>query len=816
MIKRGRYCVTALLVVTAGSACEQPGPADTDDAPPVAVSSACGADRTSAALAPPPGTQPGQPYRWLSRSWRSPLGLTIRTYGLAVDGISVHGRHQVEIHDQRDRLIYRTGTAGAVLAELHTRGRSAPAASSHPLDFLARSGGGVRAHPLAHSKQRAVWHYAHGDLVPAVLTERLDLLGERPRGEITLRHAVTGAELARRRTVFEIRETEYLVYAGDDGRPLTSPLGNTLPHPTGVPDGKVPLPSTQQRRRQSGAVAARSDRWLPPYGRETRGNNVVAFFDSLLDRSGTLVDIWDEENNSTPEYGPEPDLAGGDFFATATANRFEFRYDPTRTVNEYFQDGAPGTSAPPPDPNDVAINAKIVQAFYATNWLHDFFYGAGFDEVAGNAQRSNRGRGGVDCDPLIVHAGFSDTFTFPGTDGQSPVLDLGLNRRSASRRDSSMDFTVLGHEWGHYMIGRLAGGTGDGDALANLQGLALHEGIADFVGVLVNVSRVDARGAFAVGSYDNLDYIERRPTIPATEARADAMYYGIRRYPYSLDLGKNPLTFRHLAEPPPGAIPYFSWKNRGPLLSEPHTAGEIFAAALFQCFGNIVAAHPGTDLEGLRARMAKYLVAGLIAFPDHPSLLQARNAFLDVVRLASPADDYPACRAGFAARGMGADTVGPDRNFGDPDPHLFPPYDPRDVKESFLDRDRALRLISSGLTPAATGGAGSGAFRVDLRNTGLVELPTTSVEITPEVPAAVTFPDGPRLDLGPTVPEETASISVAAVLNACLLPAHPSQAGFRALDYTVTATAPGAEGVRHQVTYHLAVPSPPTPCTILR
>lgn len=58
-----------------------------------------------------------------------------------------------------------------------------------------------------------------------------------------------------------------------------------------------------------------------------------------------------------------------------------------------------------------AIAAKIVQAFYTTNWLHDFFYTAGFDELAGNAQQDNSGRGGLACDPLIVHSAFFTTFT---------------------------------------------------------------------------------------------------------------------------------------------------------------------------------------------------------------------------------------------------------------------------------------------------------------------------------------------------------------------------------------------------------------------
>jgi hypothetical protein len=244
-----------------------------------------------------------------------------------------------------------------------------------------------------------------------------------------------------------------------------------------------------------------------------------------------------------------------------------------------------------------------------------------------------------------------------------------------------MDFGILAHEWGHYMIARLAG-----DALQfTLQGGTLHEAIADVIGVLVNLDGDDdLNGAFPIGAYFNLDYEERRAELPPEEAPADALYYGIRRYPYSLDLARNPLTFRHLAEPPPTDLPYYNWKGRGPQLAELHTAGEIFAQGLFQCFGRIVAARPGEDFEAVRSRMATYLVAGLAAFPDRPSLLEARDAFLRVIRL-SDAVDHAACRGGFAARGMGAHAVGPDGEFGSmPDPTEDPVYE---VEESFVDED---------------------------------------------------------------------------------------------------------------------------------
>ncbi len=799
----------AFLVATGGMGC------GSSESPP--DEPACVPGMAAAALAPPRGLRPGQPYRWLSRSLKSPLGVTIETYGLAVDGVPVFGRHEVEIYDRRGELTHRAGSGGEVLAELERRGPAAWASWHHPLASSSSSRlAEKRADPLVRSTQRPVWHYAAGDLVPAVVAERLDLTRDPPVGDIRLLDAVTGAELARRNAIYDIADPEYLVYARDDGRPLCSPLGDTMPHPTGAPDGRVPPLVTQSAHRQSGVVAALPDPWLPAAATETRGNNVVAFFDSLLDSAGKLVDLTDASGNNTPQYGPEPDTAHGDFFASAAGDRFAFIYDPTKTRSEYFQDGQIGSSAPPPNPNDSATEAKIVQAFYSTNWLHDFFYRAGFDEKAGNAQASSFGRGGADCDPLIVHAGFSETFTFPAPDGQSPVIELGVNRRSGSRRDASMDFTIVAHEWGHTLIGALAGGIGDTDALGNLQGQEMHEGIADFVGILTNVSSLDPLGAYAVGSYDNLDYVENRSALPAVEAPADSMYYGIRRYPYSLDFHKNPLTFRHLAEPPPTDMPYYNWKGRGPILSESHTAGEVFSEALFHCFGNIVAAHPGASFEDQRARMAQVVVAGLAAFPDHPSMLEARNAFLDVIRLAHPADDYPACRAGFAARGMGADALGPDKDFGEPDPLSFPPYDPADVKESFLDRDRALRPTSSGFTADTAGGAGRGTVDVELRNTGLVALSASAADVTAAVPAAATFPNGAHADLGPLSPEKKATAHIGVALNACLLPPHPSQPGFTLFEYTVKTTSSDGDEVTRETTFDVAVPPPAGPCPATR
>lgn len=80
-------------------------------------------------------------------------------------------------------------------------------------------------------------------------------------------------------------------------------------------------------------------------------------------------------------------------------------------------------------------------------------------------------------------------------------------------------------------------------------------------------------------------------------------------------------------------------------------------------------------------------------------------------------------------------------------------------------------------------------------------------------PAAVTFSSGARADLGKLAPETTTTTSFAVVVNACLLPPHPTQSGFQAFDYTVKATSASADEVTREVTYHAAVPAPTGSCT---
>lgn len=210
----------------------------------------------------------------------------------------------------------------------------------------------------------------------------------------------------RQRSLTAEEAFDYRVWAHEDGsgidagKPLDGPIADYSPHPTGVPDksypGYVPPPLV----RMDGTP----DPWLPGTATETTGNNVDAY-----------VDV------------NEPDgLTDGDFRATTTAPRvFDRTYD---------------VEAEPMVSVDQQM-AATTMLFYASNWLHDFWYAAGFTEAAGNAQVSNFGRGGVEGDPLLVEAqdkansgARNNANMSTPSDGMSPKMQVFLWTGKDERR----------------------------------------------------------------------------------------------------------------------------------------------------------------------------------------------------------------------------------------------------------------------------------------------------------------------------------------------------------------------------------------------
>lgn len=689
----------------------------------------------------------------------SPLGSSVVTYKQTIGNYEVLGARIATLLDAGGTVRALSGgfssnveSVSATTFKLDAqsalqsllRDRGITSSTSTPKALEQRNGyqyfsigpGSLRA--LRPARLKPVYFPAEGRLIAAYYVE---LFGWRPdqahgEGWGSVVSAEDGRILQRTKLTHDAAYS-YRVFSDTTGVPLEDAYGRTVPHPTARPDGSLPaVPAPMQLITLDHAEISTGDPWLPPGATHTVGNNVDAFFNSLVAIDG----VWDFVGDG-PILNPDE----GDFRAPLTsAATFDYPYDATATSSDYVQ--VPGEPATPVPTTSLQLNAKIVQAFYAINWLHDLFYDLGFDEASGNAQQDNYGRGGLAGDPVVVNPGFPGIFTFAPADGESPQILLGPNLFSGTLRDpTGFDFSSISHEWTHTMYGRLA------VAGPSAQNQALNEGTADFVAILLSARKSDRNvapnsmlfsGAYPEGAYINLDYDLPWDTLPAAGSPGypdNAYYYGVRRFPYSADMTINPLTLRHIgySNDLPATPQPFDWKFRSIANTEIHSAGEVWASALWQCARNILADETRGTFETRKRRILAHLVTGLKMFPADADFIEARNAVLFAMR-ASDVTDYEECRRGFARRGFGAGALAPKRGDDSSD----------SVRESFSKSDAALSFVDWQLTETGRGdGDGvldvgeNGQLTLTLKNTGLVPLTASRIDVQ-ALPGAYVFPSG--------------------------------------------------------------------------
>ncbi|RMG81411.1 MAG: metalloprotease, partial [Bacteroidetes bacterium] len=156
-------------------------------------------------------------------------------------------------------------------------------------------------------------------------------------------------------------------------KPTDNPLLAPPPPPNSEAYFVLPMPLQSPYWGDAEWVTSPADPVASPFGWHdtdgtdgaeytiTRGNNVHAYQDILAQNSS---------------IGDEPD--GGDSL------HFGFPYDP---ANEF-----PYTQ----------IEAATTNLFYWNNIVHDVFYHYGFDEVSGNFQENNYGKGGLENDAVAA------------------------------------------------------------------------------------------------------------------------------------------------------------------------------------------------------------------------------------------------------------------------------------------------------------------------------------------------------------------------------------------------------------------------------
>jgi hypothetical protein len=339
---------------------------------------------------------------------------------------------------------------------------------------------------------------------------------------------------------------------------------------------------------------------------DTRGNNV----DVHLDRDGNNV----PDASPRPDGGPELDFGG-------------FTFDPSA------------------EPSSVENqNAAQVNLFHLANVLHDIHYRFGFTEAAGNFQLNNYNRGGEGNDALEADvqdgadAGNTNNANFATPpDGLAPRLQLYEFTHTSPRRDSSLDSSIVIHEYGHGVSSRLTGGPSNANALVALQSRGMSEGWSDWHALMMVQQAADlpedaaGQGAYVLGQ-------------PSGAA-------GIRRQPYSFDMTVNPVTFD-------GFGAGFGQSIRS------HDTGEIWGSALWDLnwllidkYGydaDLYTGYTGAGVGAAGNKLALKLVMEAMKLqPANPSFTQGRDAILAADEAIRGGANACEIWTAFARRGLG-------------------------------------------------------------------------------------------------------------------------------------------------------------------
>ncbi|MEM7186054.1 MAG: M36 family metallopeptidase [Bacteroidota bacterium] len=349
----------------------------------------------------------------------------------------------------------------------------------------------------------------------------------------------------------------------------------------------------------------------------TKGNNVDAY-----------------EANDNFGYHPE----GG-----ITLNFTGFPFDTEYSENTQYEEAA------------------ITNLFYWSNLIHDITYTYGFTEEAGNFQVNNYGRGGEENDDIIAFGQSLDrrcngSFSTP-PDGERPLMITNL----CDTKDGSYDTTLIAHEWGHGLSQRLSGGGVFPNCLRHKENPM--EGWSDWLATILTIREGDTG---ATPRYIASYLRGHGPNGP-----------GVRFYPYSTNMGINPLTYEDLPRRQGvhriGAIwGEMIWEMTWALINEYGYNEDLtqFTGNINQDSGNIMA--------------LAIVIEGLKLTPCQPGFVDARDGIITAARRIYGREILCIIWDAFAKRGLGslADQGDPDNQF-DGTASYDTPYDQASFSNDF-------------------------------------------------------------------------------------------------------------------------------------
>ncbi|KAJ9111713.1 hypothetical protein QFC19_001073 [Naganishia cerealis] len=207
------------------------------------------------------------------------------------------------------------------------------------------------------------------------------------------------------------------------------------------------------------------------------------------------------------------------------------------------------------------IDMAVTQLFYTTNMYHDLLYRLGFDEVSGNFQMDNFGKGGRGGDAVIANAqdaydsaSNNANFMTP-PDGQQGRMRMYIWNTHTPYRDGDVEAGIVIHELTHGTSTRLTGGPLNSGCLGFGEAGGMGEGWGDFFATVI-------RQVTEHANYDK-DHSKEVYSMGAWAANTPK---GIRNYRYSTNDTVNPSTYKTLDRPGYWGV---------------HAIGEVWAEFLF-------------------------------------------------------------------------------------------------------------------------------------------------------------------------------------------------------------------------------------------
>uniref|UniRef100_A0A1D1YKY7 Extracellular metalloproteinase NpI n=1 Tax=Anthurium amnicola TaxID=1678845 RepID=A0A1D1YKY7_9ARAE len=345
---------------------------------------------------------------------------------------------------------------------------------------------------------------------------------------------------------------------------------------------------------------------------KTIGNNVFA--------QENLQGRWEWENNYRPD--------GGDMLI------FDFPLDLSDSPKSY-------------------IDAAVSNLFFWNNMIHDLFYRYGFNEVAGNFQQDNHGKGGKGGDPVIANAqdgsGFNNANFATPPDGQYGKMRMYVWDISDPWRDGDLESGIIIHEYSHGISTRLTGGPANSGCLGWGESGGMGEGWGDFFATILRMKpEFNNTKEFGMGEWANGGE-------------------GIRKYPYSTSTKVNPETYKYIDKPDYWGV---------------HPKGEVWAEILYEVYWNLVGKHgftsewfpPTDDADSSKWYTTKTSSDGIsvLKYPSHgntltlqlvvdgmklqpcrPTFIDARDAIIQSDDVLTKGENKCLLWKGFAKRGLG-------------------------------------------------------------------------------------------------------------------------------------------------------------------